>query len=30
MNKGFSLFEILIVVAILDILASIVMPEFQS
>jgi type II secretion system protein G len=30
MNKGFSLVELLIVVAILGILAAIVMPEFQS
>lgn len=30
MNKGFTLVELLIVVAILGILAAIVMPEFQS
>lgn len=30
MNKGFSLVELLIVVAILGILAAIVMPEYQS
>jgi len=30
MKRGFSLFELLIVVAILGILAAIVLPEFQS